>query len=92
MTDDPQLDPRLDATRVARDDPATADPDRSSCLRCGTPIRTLGSHELRTGGSTGAIHLLIGQWAELGEGKLRVEILECPGCGHVELRRPTAPE
>lgn len=69
------------------DDPQTHDQQR--CLRCGGQIQTLGVHELRTGGFSGAMHLVIGQWAELGEGKLRVEILECPACGHLELRRPT---
>jgi hypothetical protein len=58
------------------------------CLRCGAPIESLGVHEFRTGGSTGAAHLLFGQWAELGEDKLAFEILACSACRHVELRLP----
>jgi hypothetical protein len=56
------------------------------CLRCGRPIVSLGVTELRTGGSTGATHFFLGQWAQLGEGKLRVEILACEACGHLEFR------
>jgi len=59
---------------------------RLDCLRCGARIESLGLQELRTGGSSGAAHFLLGQWAELGEGKLGVEIFVCPVCHHVELR------
>jgi hypothetical protein len=61
---------------------------RLDCLRCGSRIEPAGSREFRTGGSTGAVHLLIGQWAELGEGKLTLELFVCPVCRHVELRAP----
>ncbi len=62
--------------------------DGSACLRCGQPIESLGVAELRTGGMTGAAHLLLGQWAELGEGKLTVALFACSNCGHIELRQP----
>ena len=58
------------------------------CLRCGRTIESLGIHEFRTGGSTGAAHLLLGQWAELGEDKVRLEILSCRACRHLEVRAP----
>jgi hypothetical protein len=58
------------------------------CLRCGTTIESLGVYEFRTGGSTGAAHLLLGQWAELGEDKVRMEILSCRSCRHLEFRAP----
>jgi hypothetical protein len=32
--------------------------------------------------------MLMGQWAELGEGILDLEILACPSCRRVELRVP----
>ena len=60
--------------------------DMSRCLRCGEPIESLGEVELRTGGSTGATHFFLGQWAELGEGKLPVSIYGCGSCGHLEMR------
>jgi hypothetical protein len=58
------------------------------CLRCGSRIQDLGVFELRTGGSTGAAHLLFGNWAELGEDKIAVEVLTCPVCRHLEFRAP----
>jgi hypothetical protein len=58
------------------------------CLRCGRTIESLGIHEFRTGGSTGAAHLLLGQWAELGEDKVRMEILSCRACRHLQFRAP----
>ena len=58
----------------------------SVCLRCRSPQGSLGVTELRTGGMGGAAHLLLGQWAEVGEGKLSVELFHCDTCGHIELR------
>ena len=58
------------------------------CLRCGSRIELVGVQEFRTGGSTGATHFFLGQWAELGEGKLPLELFVCPACRHVELRAP----
>jgi hypothetical protein len=67
--------------------PATGRAD-DECLRCGRTIESLGVYEFRTGGSTGAAHLLLGQWAELGEDKVRMEILSCRACRHLEFRAP----
>jgi hypothetical protein len=61
----------------------------TDCLRCGAPVEALGVHELRTGGSTGAAHLLFGQWAELGEDKISVEIFACRVCRRLEFRAPS---
>jgi len=72
--------------RVSDEDGGPTRDDRLGCLRCGQPIASLGVTELRTGGSTGARHFFLGQWAELGEGKLRVEVLACEACGHLEFR------
>ena len=79
---------RSEADRRAAE-PARA-PGRADdeCLRCGRTIESLGVHEFRTGGSTGAAHLLLGQWAELGEDKVRMEILSCRSCRHLEFRAP----
>lgn len=56
------------------------------CLRCQQPIESLGVEELRTGGTTGGWKLLFGEWAELGEDKLPVELFVCRSCRHVEFR------
>jgi hypothetical protein len=60
----------------------------NACLRCGSTISSDGIHEFRTGGSTGATHFFLGQWAELGEDKVTLEVYVCRQCRHVELRSP----
>jgi len=59
-----------------------------TCLRCGAELHALGETDLRTGGSRGAWKLIFGEWAELGEGTMKVELLACPRCRRLELRLP----
>ena len=66
----------------------TTPPSPDACLRCGGPIQSMGIDEFRVGGSTGGWKLLFGEWAELGEGMLRLEVFACPRGGKVELRVP----
>jgi hypothetical protein len=56
------------------------------CLRCGSRIESMGIEEFRTGGTSGGIKLLIGEWGELGEQKLPFELLVCPSCRFAEFR------
>jgi len=44
--------------------------------------------EFRVGGTSGGWKLLIGEWAELGEGMMKFEVLYCTNCAKVELRLP----
>ena len=60
----------------------------SACLRCGGPLQSMGVEEFRVGGTTGGWKLLFGEFAELGEGMLRLEVLACGSCGKVEFRVP----
>lgn len=57
-----------------------------NCLRCGGRIESIGIEEFRTGGTSGGIKLLIGEWGELGEQKLPFELLVCPSCRYTEFR------
>ncbi|MEO8252144.1 MAG: nucleotide-binding protein [Chloroflexota bacterium] len=68
--------------------PTPVDHSPGACLRCGGPIQSMGVEEFRVGGTTGGWKLLVGEWAELGEGMLKLELLACPSCGKVELRAP----
>jgi hypothetical protein len=43
--------------------------------------------DFRTGGATGASLLFLGQWAEMNEEKLSLELFNCPQCRMVELKR-----
>jgi len=63
-------------------------PTGGTCLRCHAELHSLGETDLRTGGSRGAWKLIFGEWAELGEGMMRVELLACPRCRRLELKLP----
>lgn len=69
-------------------EPTSTTPSADNCLRCGGQIHSMGIEEFRVGGSTGGWKLLFGEWAELGEGMLGLEVLACASCGRVELRVP----
>jgi hypothetical protein len=69
-------------------EPATTGHAPGACLRCGGPIQSMGIEEFRVGGTTGGWKLLFGEWAELGEGVLRLEVFACASCGKVELQVP----
>ena len=62
--------------------------DWNSCLRCGASLNSLGVEEFRVGGTTGGWKLLFGEWAELGEGKIKLEVRACTTCRTVDLRVP----
>ena len=68
-------------------------PDRTkltglACLRCRRELTSLGTPAFRIGGSSGPAHLIFGNWAELGESTVDLEVLACDSCGQVELRLP----
>jgi len=63
-------------------------PDHDACLRCGAALTSMGVDEFRVGGTTGGWKLLFGEWAELGEGMLRLEVRACSVCRTVDLRVP----
>ena len=73
---------------MADDRGGSAAPDRNSCLRCGAELDSLGIEEFRVGGTTGGWKLLFGEWAELGEDKLKLEVRACTTCRTVDLRVP----
>jgi hypothetical protein len=62
--------------------------NRDRCLRCGAPVYGLGIEEFRVGGTTGGWKLLFGEFAELGEGMLKLEVRACTVCRTVDLRVP----
>ena len=48
----------------------------------------MGVEEFRVGGTSGGWEPVLGEWAELGEEKLALEVIACPRCGHVEIVLP----
>jgi hypothetical protein len=59
-----------------------------SCLGCRGALQSLGVEHFRVGGVSGGWAALMGQWAEIGEGILDMELLACRNCRRVELRVP----
>jgi hypothetical protein len=63
--------------------------DPNGCVRCGTPLQSIGVEQFRVGGTSGGWKLLFGEWAELGEDMLPLDVLACPKCRRVEMRVPS---
>lgn len=61
-----------------------------TCLRCQQPLWSFGQQEFRVGGTTGGWKMMFGEFAELGEDMIPLEMLACRACGKVELRVPDA--
>ena len=71
------------------DDQGSSTPrDPNRCLRCGASLNSMGIEEFRVGGTTGGWKLLFGEWAELGEGMLKLDVRACTVCRTVDLRVP----
>jgi hypothetical protein len=66
-------------------------PDPNTCLRCGGTIQSAGVEQLRVGGTSGGWKLMFGEWAELGEEMIALEMFACATCRHVEFRLPAPP-
>jgi hypothetical protein len=48
----------------------------------------MGIEQFRVGGTSGGWKLLFGEWAELGEQMLPLELFACGRCRHIEIRAP----
>ncbi len=55
-----------------------------NCSHCRTPMEPLGQIPIRTGGTTGGWHLLLGEWADIGEGVFPLDVYRCTSCRRVE--------
>jgi hypothetical protein len=54
------------------------------CNVCHSPMQSLGQLPIRTGGTKGGWHLLLGEWADLTEGVLPLDVYRCPQCRRIE--------
>jgi hypothetical protein len=62
--------------------------DPNACLRCGAQLQSIGVEQFRIGGTSGGWSLLFGEWADVGEQLLALEVLACAQCRKVEIRAP----
>ncbi|MEW6171584.1 MAG: hypothetical protein AB1510_00740 [Bacillota bacterium] len=76
---------RLTEHQQAKDLSTSTD---SVCLRCGAKLELLGVEKFRCGGTTGGWKLIFGEWAELGEQMIPLEVWACPHCRKAEFRVP----
>jgi len=54
------------------------------CPACKSEMDSLGQLPIRVGGTTGVRHLLLGNWADLKEGLLPLDVYRCGTCKRVE--------
>lgn len=59
-----------------------------SCPRCREEMQSIGIVDFRTGGSEGKWRLLAGEWADMDEALLPLELRYCPRCREVAFRKP----
>lgn len=51
---------------------------------CGTVMEFAEKADFRIGGTSGGWKLLFGEWAELGESMIPLNIYVCPQCGRIQ--------
>lgn len=54
------------------------------CYACNSSMQSLGQLPIRTGGIKGGWHLLLGEWADMTEGVLPLDVYRCPQCKRIE--------
>jgi hypothetical protein len=55
------------------------------CQTCDLEMEFAERANFRVGGTSGGWKLLFGEWAELGESMIPLEVYVCPECGRIEL-------
>ena len=54
------------------------------CPACKSEMESLGQLPIRVGGTTGGWHLLLGNWADMRESILPLDVYRCKSCKRVE--------
>lgn len=62
--------------------------DEKKCIKCRIALDCLGEKEFRTGGKTGGWHLLLGDFAQMQERIMKLEVWICPNCRRIEFFLP----
>ena len=52
---------------------------------CGAVMQFAEKADFRVGGTSGGWKLLFGEWAELGESMIPLDVYVCPRCGMIRL-------
>lgn len=56
----------------------------TECPNCRAAYTDMGVEKFRIGGTSGGWKMLFGEWAELGEAMLPLQVVFCPQCSKVE--------
>ena len=54
------------------------------CPACKSEMDSLGQLPIRVGGTTGGWHLLLGNWADMHESIMPLDVFRCGSCKRVE--------
>ena len=54
------------------------------CIGCHGEMERLAQVPVRVGGTTGGWHLLVGDWADMTERILKLDVYRCDTCRRVE--------
>ena len=54
------------------------------CSACKSEMDSLGQLPIRVGGTTGVRHLLLGNWADVKESLMPLDVYRCGTCKRVE--------
>jgi len=54
------------------------------CPACKSEMDSLGQLPIRVGGTTGGWHLILGNWADMRESILPLDVYRCGTCKRVE--------
>lgn len=55
------------------------------CQTCNVEMELAEKANFRVGGTSGGWKLLFGEWAEVGESMIPLEVYVCPQCGRIAL-------
>jgi predicted nucleic-acid-binding Zn-ribbon protein len=59
--------------------------DNKKCSSCGNVAVYVYTASFRIGGTSGGWKLLLGEWAEIGENMIPMNVYVCQNCGKIEL-------
>ena len=62
-----------------------AEPAPFVCFVCKNQMLSLGAIPIRVGGTSGGWHLLFGEWADVGEKTLSIDMYRCDHCRRVDM-------
>lgn len=54
------------------------------CAACKSEMQSLGQLPIRVGGTSGGWHMLFGNWADMSEDVIPLDVFRCATCKRIE--------